>query len=215
MPRCPAHSVQLTLYRLTAWERAPCGAEPEPARAGPGKPCHLTARRALRRGSQTRGAHLCTAYRPDSMTTDGAGPSTSAAATPPPPPDAAPAAEPYSYVVTAHRPSAVTESLVASFTSATDINLIVSKCSRMEIHKLGQDGLQGVADVPIYGRIARICVRPPRAAVPAAPRPCCAAPDALRPCRRSGPAAASRTCCSCSRSSWPSSSWSGTLRAGA
>jgi hypothetical protein len=92
--------------------------------------------------------------------------------TPPPPPaeglDASAVAngadgqtEAYNYVVTAHRPSAVTESLVATFTGPNDINLIISKVLRIEIHRLLPDGLQGVADVPIYGRIVNIRVRPP------------------------------------------------------
>jgi hypothetical protein len=91
---------------------------------------------------------------------------------PPPPPapssDSLPAipradsqTEAYNYVVTAHRPSAVTESLVATFTGPKDINLIVSKCLRIEIHRLLPDGLQGIADVPIYGRVVQMRVRSP------------------------------------------------------
>mmetsp|Transcript_12957 Transcript_12957/g.36428 ORF Transcript_12957/g.36428 Transcript_12957/m.36428 type:complete len:1117 (+) Transcript_12957:258-3608(+) len=60
----------------------------------------------------------------------------------------------YNYVVTAHKPTAVTHSACGSFTSATDLNLIIAKCTRIEIHRLTEEGLQGVVDVPIYGRIA-------------------------------------------------------------
>ena len=110
------------------------------------------------------------------MDTDEAGPSTSAtpATAPPPPPPPAEGMEPmdegpgaggasshdvYSYVVTAHRPSAVAQSLTAMLTSPADINLIISKVTRMEIHQLTDGGLKGVADVPIYGRIACMRVR--------------------------------------------------------
>ena len=66
--------------------------------------------------------------------------------------------EVYSYVVTAHRPTAVLATAVASFTAPDDINLIISKCTRLEIHRLTAEGLQGVVDVPIYGRISAIKV---------------------------------------------------------
>lgn len=62
----------------------------------------------------------------------------------------------YNYVVTAHKPTAVNLSVVGNFTSPTDINLIVAKSTRIEIHTLTVDGLQGVLDVPIYGRIASL-----------------------------------------------------------
>ena len=42
------------------------------------------------------------------------------------------------------------------------MNLIVVKCTRIEIYLLTADGLQPVADVPIYGRIATLeLFRPP------------------------------------------------------
>lgn len=62
----------------------------------------------------------------------------------------------YNYVVTAHKPTNVTHSVVGNFTSATDTNLIVVKCTRVEIYLLTADGLQPVTDVPIYGRIATL-----------------------------------------------------------
>ncbi|EIE24281.1 hypothetical protein COCSUDRAFT_28729 [Coccomyxa subellipsoidea C-169] len=60
----------------------------------------------------------------------------------------------FNYVVTAHKPTSVTQSIVGNFTSPTDINLIISKCTRIEIHTLTPEGLKGVADVAIYGRVA-------------------------------------------------------------
>lgn len=80
---------------------------------------------------------------------------------PPPPPQEQPLGEsdPQCYVVTAHRPSAVLASVVCAFTSPEDLNLIISKVTRMEIHRVRQDGLEGIADVPIYGRVAALKVR--------------------------------------------------------
>ena len=107
------------------------------------------------------------------MEVDDPGPSTSLAAkqAPPPPPpaddavpmDAAPVSgasdDVHAYVVTAHRPSAVAQAVSAALTGADDINLIISKVTRIEIHKLAEGGLQGISDVPIYGRIACMRVR--------------------------------------------------------
>lgn len=102
------------------------------------------------------------------MDTDEAGPSTSAAAPPPPPQtlDTNGAAkgtssesELYGYVVTAHRSSAVAQCVTAALTAPTDINLIISKVTRMEIHRLTETGLEGITDVAMYGRIACMRVR--------------------------------------------------------
>ena len=60
----------------------------------------------------------------------------------------------YNYVVTAHKPTNITHSLVCHFTGPHDINLIVSKCTRLEVHKVEPDGLRCMLDVPLYGRIA-------------------------------------------------------------
>lgn len=59
----------------------------------------------------------------------------------------------WNYVVSAHKPTAVTHSVTGNFTSPTDINLIVSKCTRLEIHTLTAEGMLPLLDVPIYGRI--------------------------------------------------------------
>ncbi|KAK9843115.1 hypothetical protein WJX74_007214 [Apatococcus lobatus] len=58
------------------------------------------------------------------------------------------------YVVSAHKPTVVTHSVVGRFTGPDDLNLIIAKTSRIEIYKLTAEGLQGVADVPIYGRVS-------------------------------------------------------------
>eukprot|EP01114_Cavostelium_apophysatum_P022802 TRINITY_DN8377_c0_g1_i1.p1 TRINITY_DN8377_c0_g1~~TRINITY_DN8377_c0_g1_i1.p1 ORF type:complete len:965 (-),score=280.18 TRINITY_DN8377_c0_g1_i1:487-3381(-) len=60
----------------------------------------------------------------------------------------------WNYVVTAQKPTAVSHSLVGNFTSPKDINLIISKGTRIEVHLSTPDGLQPMLDLPIYGRIA-------------------------------------------------------------
>ncbi|CAL0325072.1 unnamed protein product [Lupinus luteus] len=62
----------------------------------------------------------------------------------------------WNYVVTAHKPTNVTHSCVGNFTSPHDLNLILAKCTRIEIHLLSPHGLQAMLDVPIYGRIATL-----------------------------------------------------------
>eukprot|EP00891_Asterochloris_glomerata_P001303 jgi/Astpho2/1303/fgenesh1_pm.00024_%23_4_t len=60
----------------------------------------------------------------------------------------------YNYVVSAHTPTAVNKAVVGNFTGAGDINLIISKFRRIEVHTLTPEGLQGIVDVPINGRCA-------------------------------------------------------------
>ena len=60
----------------------------------------------------------------------------------------------YNYVATAHKPTNVTHSLVACFTGPDTLNLIVSRCTRIEIYTLEAQGLTLVLDVPLYCRIA-------------------------------------------------------------
>ncbi|CAN1331562.1 DNA damage-binding protein 1 [Linum perenne] len=62
----------------------------------------------------------------------------------------------WNYVVTAHKPTNVTHSCVGNFTSPQELNLIIAKCTRIEIHLLTPQGLQPLLDVPIYGRIATL-----------------------------------------------------------
>ncbi|CAK9232974.1 unnamed protein product [Sphagnum jensenii] len=68
----------------------------------------------------------------------------------------------WNYVVTAHKPTNVTHSCVGNFTNPQELNLIIAKCTRIEIHLLTAAGLQPMLDVPIYGRIATLeLFRPP------------------------------------------------------
>ncbi|CAM6089835.1 unnamed protein product [Calypogeia fissa] len=62
----------------------------------------------------------------------------------------------WNYVVTAHKPTNVTHSCVGNFTGPLELNLIIAKCTRIEIHLLTPQGLQPMLDVPIYGRIATL-----------------------------------------------------------
>ncbi len=58
------------------------------------------------------------------------------------------------YVVTAHGADAVSHALVGHFISPDELDLIVSKGSRLVIYTVAQDGLQPFKEVPLYGRIA-------------------------------------------------------------
>ncbi|KAI4365220.1 hypothetical protein MLD38_021226 [Melastoma candidum] len=62
----------------------------------------------------------------------------------------------WNYVVTAHKPTNVTHSCVGNLTSPHELNLIIAKCTRIEIHLLTPQGLQPMLDVPIYGRISTL-----------------------------------------------------------
>ncbi|CAN6454566.1 unnamed protein product [Victoria cruziana] len=48
----------------------------------------------------------------------------------------------WNYVVTAHKPTNVIHSCVGNFTSPQELNLIIAKCTRIEIHLLTPQGLQ-------------------------------------------------------------------------
>ena len=58
------------------------------------------------------------------------------------------------YVVTAQKPTKVTHSAVGHFTGPDDLNLIVARGTRFELHIATEDGLNPVFDVPVHGRIA-------------------------------------------------------------
>ena len=60
----------------------------------------------------------------------------------------------YNYVVTAHKPTNVTHALTGNFMGPDEINLIVSKCTRIEVHSIDEHGLHNMMDVPLYGRVA-------------------------------------------------------------
>eukprot|EP01132_Coremiostelium_polycephalum_P003348 gene3348-4197_t len=62
----------------------------------------------------------------------------------------------YNVVSTVQKPTGVTHSLTGNFTSPTDKNLIISKCTKIEIFLMTQEGLQPMFDINIYGRIATL-----------------------------------------------------------
>ncbi|XP_064634746.1 DNA damage-binding protein 1-like [Lineus longissimus] len=66
------------------------------------------------------------------------------------------------YVVTAHKPTAVNACVTGNFTSASDLNLIIAKNTRMEIFEVTPEGLRPIKEVGIYGKIAVLeLFRPP------------------------------------------------------
>jgi len=60
----------------------------------------------------------------------------------------------YNYVVTAQKPTNIGISITGNFTNPDEINLVISKSSRLEIHTVTPEGLVPQLDVPIYGTIS-------------------------------------------------------------
>ncbi|KAB0803831.1 hypothetical protein PPYR_00801 [Photinus pyralis] len=60
----------------------------------------------------------------------------------------------FHYVVTAHKPTAVTSCVTGNFTSPNDLNLIVAKNSRLEIYLVTPEGLRPIKEVGLYGKVA-------------------------------------------------------------
>ena len=67
----------------------------------------------------------------------------------------------FNYVVTAHKPTNVIDSLACCFTGPDTLNLVVSRCTRIEIYALQSSGLTLIADVPLWCRIATMEVWKP------------------------------------------------------
>ena len=67
----------------------------------------------------------------------------------------------FNYVATAHKPTNVIHSLVTCFTGPDTLNLVVSRCTRIEIYALQSSGLTLIADVPLWCRIATMEVWKP------------------------------------------------------
>eukprot|EP01091_Cochliopodium_minus_P000594 TRINITY_DN1052_c0_g2_i2.p1 TRINITY_DN1052_c0_g2~~TRINITY_DN1052_c0_g2_i2.p1 ORF type:complete len:680 (-),score=176.68 TRINITY_DN1052_c0_g2_i2:1364-3403(-) len=68
----------------------------------------------------------------------------------------------YLYVTTAHKPSSVTHSVTGNFTGPKELNLIISKGTRIEIHQLTEDGVQPLLDIGIYARITTMFLFRPK-----------------------------------------------------
>ncbi|KAI5740244.1 hypothetical protein M8J76_002026 [Diaphorina citri] len=58
------------------------------------------------------------------------------------------------YFVTAHKPTGVNACVTGNFTSSTDLNLVVAKNNRIEIHTVTPEGLRPVKEIFLYGKIA-------------------------------------------------------------
>ena len=68
----------------------------------------------------------------------------------------------YNYLVTAQKPTAINLAVTGNFTGPHDLNLILAKNSRLEIHLVTAEGLKPILDVGLYGRIATMKLfRPP------------------------------------------------------
>ncbi|XP_019874533.2 DNA damage-binding protein 1 [Aethina tumida] len=58
------------------------------------------------------------------------------------------------YVVTAHKPTAITACVTGNFTSPQDLNLIVAKNTRLEIYLVTPEGLRPIKEIGLYGKVA-------------------------------------------------------------
>ncbi|XP_014678579.1 PREDICTED: DNA damage-binding protein 1-like [Priapulus caudatus] len=68
----------------------------------------------------------------------------------------------HTYVVTAHKPTAVNACCTGNFTGLDDLNLIVARNTRMEVYLVAPEGLRPLKEVDIRGRIAVMQLfRPP------------------------------------------------------
>jgi len=68
----------------------------------------------------------------------------------------------FNYVVTAHKPTSVSNGVTGHFTSPNDLNLIIAKNTRLEIYVVTPEGLRPIKEIMIYGRISVIeLFRPP------------------------------------------------------
>jgi DNA damage-binding protein 1 len=62
----------------------------------------------------------------------------------------------YSYVVNSQKPTAVHHTVVCSFTSPSDTNLIIAKGNHLEVQTLKEDCLAPVLDVALFGKITAL-----------------------------------------------------------
>ena len=67
----------------------------------------------------------------------------------------------FQYVVSAQKPTAVSHSAVGNFTDPGSLDLILVKCSRLEVHTVAERGLQPIFDAGLYGRVSKMdLIRP-------------------------------------------------------
>ncbi|CAH0392029.1 unnamed protein product [Bemisia tabaci] len=66
------------------------------------------------------------------------------------------------YIVTAHKPTAVSACVAGNFTGPDDLNLILAKSNRIEIYLVTPEGLRAIKEICLYGKIAVMkSFRPP------------------------------------------------------
>ena len=64
----------------------------------------------------------------------------------------------FAYVATAQKPTGVTHAVVGSFTGPNDVNLVLAKTNRLEVHTVTGDGLSPVVSEGVFGRIATLAL---------------------------------------------------------
>jgi DNA damage-binding protein 1 len=62
----------------------------------------------------------------------------------------------YSYIVNSQKPTAVQHTVVCSFTSPLETNLILARGNHLEIQTLKEDGLAPILDVALFGKITSL-----------------------------------------------------------
>ena len=62
----------------------------------------------------------------------------------------------YSYIVNSQKPTAVQHTVVCSFTSPHETNLILARGNHLEIQTLREDGLAPILDVALFGKITSL-----------------------------------------------------------
>ena len=62
----------------------------------------------------------------------------------------------HNYIVSAHRPTAVTDSVMGNFTAPNELNLIIAKVHNIEVFIVTSDGLKLHSDLPVNGRLMSV-----------------------------------------------------------
>jgi len=62
----------------------------------------------------------------------------------------------YNYIVTAQEATGINASVTGHFTGPNDLNLIIAKNNKLEVHLVTPTGLQPKLDVNVFGRISSL-----------------------------------------------------------
>ena len=60
------------------------------------------------------------------------------------------------YIVTAQEATGINASVTGHFTGPNDLNLIIAKNNKLEVHLVTPAGLQSKLDLSVYGRISAL-----------------------------------------------------------